>query len=264
MDTPQPEPCQESLQQAIRKVELAVAGLIRDPHQRDEVLSSLGLRLTRALAKGEQIASYLGFLLKVLPEEVIQLRRKWGRQRKRSAVLGAAGGDEAESEAAAGCDLSEDQVRGLADRLPAPFGQYLADLLAGRSEAEIARRDGVQESAVRKRWSRLRAYFNQRGMLEKILDFLVTKGGSSAPLGMGGESFAPQPPNPPTPQPPNPVIEVAPRARRTRGIHEAAIYRRAGSQQGIASVWLGHSHRSCAHGAAKQQHQLQEGWADQC
>jgi hypothetical protein len=88
-------------------------------------------------------------------------------------------------------------VRGLADRLPAPFGQYLADLLAGRSEADIARRDGVQESAVRKRWSRLWAYFNQRGMLEKILDFLVTKGGCPAPLGMGGESFAAQPP--PTP-----------------------------------------------------------------
>jgi DNA-directed RNA polymerase specialized sigma24 family protein len=203
MDTPQPEPCQESLQQAIRKVELAVAGLIRDPHQRDEVMSSLGLRLSRALAKGEQIASYQAFLHKVLLEEVIQLRQKSGRQRKRSGVVGAAGGDEAAANSAAGCYLSEEQVRGLADSTPSPCGQYLADLLAGRSEADIARRDGVQESAVRKRWSRLWAYFNQRGMLEKILDFLVTKGGSPAPLGMGGESFAAPPPNP-EPRPPNP------------------------------------------------------------
>jgi len=61
MDTPKPEPEQESMMQAIRKVELAVAALMRDPHQRDEVVSSLDLRHARALAQGVQSASCQAF-----------------------------------------------------------------------------------------------------------------------------------------------------------------------------------------------------------
>jgi hypothetical protein len=57
MDTPKPEPEQESMIQAIRKVELAVAALMRDPNQRDEVVSSLDLHHARALAQGVQRAS---------------------------------------------------------------------------------------------------------------------------------------------------------------------------------------------------------------
>jgi hypothetical protein len=147
------------------------------------------------------VKSPLAFLRAVWHEELAMVLR----ERARRQQLGGASEPQLDELAwsAKAEGWLEEQIRVVGDALPGALGSWFADHLSGLSDAELAARDGVTQAAIRRRRTILRGHFEKVGVMEKILDFVITNGGSRAsmhrePLGSGGS----QPPNPPTPQPP--------------------------------------------------------------
>jgi hypothetical protein len=193
---------EQRLAQSLGRLRHVVQRLLRGSWGCEDLVSNLQLRLSRALAAGVVVRSYDAFFLAAWPEELQQWRREQARWRR---WAGSAAAEDGLGAAEALAELTEAQVRAVGVLLPSPLGGWLVDWLSGAADETLAARDGVAVAAIRKRWSRLRAYIEQPSVLERIMDFPVTKQGGPAPIGVDGvgpvDSGAPPNPEPRTPNP---------------------------------------------------------------
>jgi DNA-directed RNA polymerase specialized sigma24 family protein len=198
----QPDHQADVLANAIAALRAVLQLHFRDPADLDEVVQSACVRLVQAIRKAGTVDSPAGFLHSVWREERAMLLRERARRQR----LGEAGDLPVEelALAAAADGFTEEEIRSIGAALPGSLGAWLLDHVSGRSDEDLAARDGVTTAAIRQRWRQLRGYFLAEGVLPKILDFLLTNRGSRASIGLRPPEIGSPPtpnPQPPTPNP---------------------------------------------------------------
>lgn len=195
----QPDGDAEGLANAIAGLRMVLRPLIRNPADLEDVLQNKCVRLVQASRTDGGVRCPQAFLRSVWREELAMVCRERAR-RQESGEAGEPQPDElacsAKSEG-----WSEEQIVMVGAALPGVLRAWFADRVSGRSDAELAARDDVTEAAIRRRWMQLRAHFENEGVLEKILDFVITNRGSPASIQLEPPVAGGPPPNPPTPQP---------------------------------------------------------------
>jgi len=191
----QPDRHAEALAGAIAALRAILQSNFRDPVDLDEVVQNACVRLVLASCKAGTVESPAAFLHSVWREERALLLRERARRQR----LGEAGDLPVEELALAAAEdgFTEEQILSIGASLPGSLGAWFLDHVAGRSDEDLAARDGVTTAAIRQRWRQLREYFLAEGVLPKILDFLLTNGGSRASI----ELRPPEIGSPPTPNP---------------------------------------------------------------
>ncbi|MBL8722935.1 MAG: hypothetical protein JNK49_02765 [Planctomycetes bacterium] len=199
------------LRPAIRRVRLLLLKLLNDPEDREDVLQNCLVRWAAARARGVVVDSLAAFLVSVVQQEV----NLWLRQAKRGRSVHSVDTSDLDQMSAGTPCTGEDTIEAALVSLPSPLDGWLEDWLSGKSDAFLAKRDGVTCAAIRKRWQMLRENIECPRMTKKILEFPLTKHGASASrVAKARVSSRSQPKPKPKPRPKSPSHSQAqPRVR---------------------------------------------------
>lgn len=178
-----------------RRLRAIANKLLRDRGDAEDLVQHACLTYVKTVRSGVVIREAEAFLVGAVHRAAMSV----GRQNRRRAGRMSIGLSDDEQAAAggSGCEaLDYDAL--LAEvrlALPSSLRASLDDCLAGKSDLEIAARDGVEESAVRKRRSRLMAVMVD-GLLTEVLASGVSQKRLTGTYPVGAADGQPPTPNP--------------------------------------------------------------------
>lgn len=178
-----------------RRLRAVASKLLHDRGDAEDLVQHAWLTYVKTVRSGVVVREVEAFLVGAVHRAAMSVGRQ---NRRRAGRLKAGLGDDEQVEpAGSGCEALDYDALLAKVRLALPISLRASfdDCLAGKSDQEIAARDGVAESAVRKRRSRLVAVIDD-GLLTEILAGGVSQKPLTGTYFVGAGDGQPPTPNP--------------------------------------------------------------------
>jgi len=178
-----------------RRLRAVANKLLHDRGDAEDLVQHAWLTYVKTVRSGVVVREVEAFLVGVVHRAAMSVGRQSRRRAGRLKV--GLGDDEQVEPAGSGCEALDYDALLAKVRLALPISLRASfdDCLAGKSDQEIAARDGVAESAVRKRRSRLVAVMDD-GLLTEILAGGVSQKPLTGTYPVGAGDGQPPTPNP--------------------------------------------------------------------